>query len=165
MQCPSCKVSSFSPVKLEPSLGASECRECSGVVLDLVAYRLWRERHLHESEIEAEATAEPESGTQALRCARCDRISLRFRYTKGTSHVLDVCNHCDSVLLQKGEWSFLKQHRLHGQITQIFTDPWQRSLWAERTKEALAQKWDGQLGPDLHREVKEIREWLRAQHC
>ena len=162
MQCPVCTTSTFVPTRLEPGLAAHECLGCGGVVLDLAGYRLWRERHPEEIDSEIPLSQEPESGTPAVLCARCDRIMLRYRYTRDSSHVLDVCSHCDNVWLQKGEWAFLKGLRLHGALPRIFTDPWQRALRAERTRQVLESGWDERLGEELHQEVAEIREWIRT---
>ena len=157
MQCPSCKSTSFRPAKLEPSLGALECTGCEGMVLDLVSYRLWRERNLMADAGDAPLKSAPDADHPALLCPRCSRIMLRFRYTKDTTHVLDVCSHCDTVWLQAGEWEFLKNLGLHAHVSQIFTDPWQRQLRSERTRDAQSGQWDQRLGAELHEELAELR--------
>lgn len=162
MDCPECKSAQLTPTKLEPSLAARSCGACSGAMLDLVAYRLWAERHSHEADAAAELSEEPATDQGALLCPGCRKIMLRFRYTAGTAHVLDVCSTCDVAWIQRNEWAFLKRLSLHGALTHIFTDPWQRSLRQERTRRALDSEWDKRLGTDLHAEAGELRQWLQA---
>jgi hypothetical protein len=162
MKCPSCQSSKLGPVKLEPSLPALSCLDCGGAVLDLVAYRLWLERHSHERTEQAEVEEEPATGTSALSCCRCSRVMLRYRYTRDSSHVLDICTHCDNVWIQNNEWPFLKKNSLVGQLPRIFTDPWQRALRMKRAEKTFKQDWEQRLGADLHLEVAELREWLIA---
>ena len=161
MDCPECNSSRLTPVKLEPSLPAKGCGSCRGALLDLVTYRLWTERHTHELTGSGDVVAEPQEGRAALLCPGCTRIMLRFRYTADTPHVLDVCMTCDHAWLQGNEWEFLKCRALHGELTQVFTDPWQQNLRKTRTREVLGSEWDRRLGADLHAEIQELREWLK----
>jgi len=159
MLCPQCKTKLLKPIKLEPSLGALACESCGGTLLDLVAYRVWREVHTHEAETNLESV--PEDSTKALLCPKCERIMSRFRYALESNHVIDVCAHCDHVWLQDEEWEFLSTHSPARDLPKIFTDPWQRRLRTERTKNVLEQDWDRRLGTDLHRSAKDIDAWLR----
>ena len=173
MQCPECKQGDLTPTKLEPSLPARGCLTCHGAVLDLVAWRLWRERHPEEGHLgegqrgvnqgpkpEPEAPAAP---GRALTCPGCSRLMVRFRYTLDTPHVLDVCSHCDLAWLQENEWEWLKHLELAGTITRLFTDPWQRNLRRRRTEQTFETEWDERLGPELHEEARELKAWLDAQ--
>lgn len=163
MHCPNCKNQDLLPTKLETSLSAFGCRECGGKLLNLVAYRLWRELHATEAESETALVAEPEEGRDALLCSKCSRIMLKFRYTTDTEHVIDVCNYCEDIWLQENEWEFLKRFSLHGDIPKIFTEPWQRDLRSQRTRQTLEEEWDRRLGPELHSTVKELAAWLEEQ--
>ena len=162
MQCPQCGEAALTPVKLEPSLAARGCRACNGALLDLVQYRLWRERHADKESTPASVAEVPTESTRAMTCAHCSRIMLRFRYTEDTNHVLDVCTYCDDVWLQDGEWEYLKAHQLSDELTQIFTESWQRQLRAGRGRARLHDHWDDQLGAELHQEIAEVRAWLEG---
>ncbi len=160
MHCPQCAAGSLSPIKLEPSLAALGCNQCDGALLSLVAYRLWRELHVTEVLPEVYHATEPVEPGAAILCPRCKRIMLRFRYTTESANVLDVCSHCDDVWLQENEWCFLKGRSLQGDLTAIFTEPWQRSLRKKRTRAAMEVEWEQRLGPELHSQAREMRSRL-----
>lgn len=169
MKCPQCKHDHLPPFKLEPNLGAMRCEKCGGVLLDLVAYRLWQELHAAELTSTADLIADPkqppeqgpEESMGALSCAKCQRIMLKFRYSTQTRHRLDVCSHCDEVWLQEHEWEFLKSHALHGELPKVFTDPWQRKLREQQTRQTFEQQWDQRLGEEMHAKTRDIDSWLR----
>ena len=160
MKCPQCKSADLQPAKLEPNLGAHTCDTCGGTLLDLVAYRLWRETQATPPSATG-IVKTPEETSQALLCSKCERIMLRFRYTEHTKHVLDLCSYCDDVWLQENEWEFMRVYAVQGDLPRVFTDPWQRKLRARRTKAVLDEEWDHRLGAELHGKAKEIDKWLR----
>ena len=65
--------------------------------------------------------------------------------------------------MQENEWEFMKSISLHGDIPKIFTEPWQRDLRSQRTRQALEKEWERSLGPELHTRAKELAVWLEEQ--
>ena len=86
---------------------------------------------------------------------------LKFKFSSGLNHGLDVCIHCEDVWLDRGEWEYLKVRQIHGELPSIFTDPWQRRLRVERTEQALETEWLRKLGEKEFAEAERVHKWLR----
>ncbi len=160
MKCPSCKTASLTPSELASGLPCTGCKSCGGVLVSLVAYRHWHERFRHADDEHPPEPAELVSDTKgALLCPKCQRLMIKYKYTKDRRNNLDLCTHCDEFWLDAGEWDTLRALDLTGKLPAVFTEPWQRALREARSVEAQTELWRRRLGDDYDR-AAEFRAWL-----
>ena len=161
MECPACNDGRLKPGWLEPNLPAYRCNLCQGVLLQLISYRAWNELG---SQIEPTEDGElvSDDTAKALQCPRCDRLMVKFRFATETGHRLDICTRCEDVWLDDGEWDYLKHRCLHGELPEIFTEPWQRQLHKRIQAERTRDYWTRRLG-DQAEDAESVRDWLMAQ--
>ena len=160
MDCPKCQ-KPLTVSRLEAHLGCNGCEQCEGVLLNLITYRVWRETN--PAEVDAcEVTPDPAAANtkHALLCPKCQRLMVKFKFATDLSHALDVCSHCEEVWLDRGEWDYLKERDIHGDLPRVFTDPWQRRLRQARNEVSLEKIWTDKLGSEDHQRVKEVARWL-----
>jgi len=164
LQCPACRNCELQPTRLEESLPALACENCSGILLSLVAYRHWREQPGSDAAVTAspaDAATPVKDTLSALCCPKCARFMSKFRVSAEEGNQVDLCTHCDEVWLDRGEWELLERLALAGRLTQVFTDPWQHRLRSEQVHRRAEQRWREQLGADYER-AREAREWIAA---
>lgn len=127
MECPSCKGSVLKPIMLADNLPERSCPDCSGVLIDLLPYRVWRENWSGPGE-HTEAPVAVEDSASAVLCPQCSSMMLKSRASNEQPNKIDVCTRCDTAWLDNGEWELLGALSLQDQLAAIFTDPWQRRL-------------------------------------
>lgn len=160
MHCPSCDLTTtLNPVKLKSELPAWECAECKGLLIDLLAYRAWRDEWPHD-EAPAASVTEVADNARALLCPKCDRVMLKFRIGPRLRNTIDVCTHCDEAWLDQGEWELLGALALQSKLTNIFTQPWQRRVAAEQAEAAQAARYESLVGKDAVSRINEFLDWL-----
>ena len=174
--CPKCRGRALSPVILDENLPAKGCKACGGVLLDLLAYRLWADRKGVDS-VESGATSatgvatnamssaasaqEVADTTQAIPCPNCTAVMTKFRVVASAGNKLDYCPQCDEVWLDSGEWQQLEDLGLRRSLGSVFTEPWQRHVRAEiseKMHESRLREW---FGADYDR-VADFRAWAQA---
>ncbi len=161
IRCPSCKTSNLKPTRLEADLPALGCGECGGVLLALLYYRDWAERHPeHEQPAGAEPPTELTDSHAALPCPKCSRIMTKYRISASTGNRLNLCAACDEAWLDGGEWMLLKSLELARQLPAVFTDSWQRRVRHEVNEDARRQRLAKVIGDDDTAEADRIREWV-----
>ncbi len=162
MHCPSCKSTSLKPIKLSANLPARKCLNCSGVLIDLLSYRAWRDRSSSIPQ-NAPSVTEVADNKRALVCPKCSRVMLKFKIGGAQSNTIDVCGHCDEAWLDEGEWQLLGALELQGQLTEIFTEPWQRRVRSESAEQSQRQRNKEILGEKDFAELERIAAWIE-QH-
>ncbi len=163
MNCYSCDGFILKPIKLEAGLPARACNKCRGVHLDLLSYRSWREENTNE--IEKSATVdlvEASDNKKALVCQRCSKIMLKYKVSTDHENYIDLCTSCDDVWLDGGEWSLLKHLQIHGKLTEITTEPWQRHLREETAAMNFDDHYIKILDNEGYSKLKEITQWIRT---
>ena len=164
MECPKCGAGELKPGKLEHNLPCALCSECNGALLPLVAYRYWRENfpaEVKRAEV-TKALSDEDDTARAMLCPKCRRIMLKFKFAADTDHGIDVCTHCEEVWLDDGEWHYLRVRHIHGSLPSVFTEPWQRHLREQRTRNVLQGEWRKKLGAADFEEATKIHEWLKS---
>ena len=160
MHCPSCNTSTvLKPVKLNSNLSARKCVECGGLLIDLIAYRVWRERW-PESEVSTPNVTEVAENSKALLCPKCSGVMLKFKIGTDTPNTIDVCTHCSEAWLDEGEWELLGSLALQTKLTNIFTQPWQRRIRVEQVENSQARRNEALVGSEAMAKVVEIVAWV-----
>lgn len=168
MHCYSCDGETLKPARLAPGLPARECARCGGVQVDLLAYRAWREAQPEESE---DRSAAPGGGVTLVKasdnrhglvCQRCAGPMQKYRIDTDVSNFVDLCERCDDVWLDGGEWELLKHLHLSGRLTEIMTEPWQRRIRLETAERQQKDELRERLGEADHDRLMEIERWLEG---
>jgi Zn-finger nucleic acid-binding protein len=163
-RCPSCTDTPLEPIRLgESDLPALGCNGCGGALLSLISYRDWRDRTGADVGSDPSATTaatEEVSDTQsALRCPKCRGLMTKYRFSAETRNQIDLCDHCDEVWLDHGEWELLGRFALNTQLAAVFTRPWQHRLRSQEARQRAETRWSETLGSDYPR-ARELRGWL-----
>lgn len=163
MKCPNCDDTTLKPNKLEEHLPSLICDSCGGTCLSLIAYREWRDTHptIGDNLDSTDDDIIVDETRRASICPKCSRIMIKYRYMTDKNHGLDLCSHCDEIWLDQGEWTLLKQHDLHGNLPEIFTEPWQRNLKSKISKSRFEEIYEQRFGQTDYQRIKEIREWIK----
>lgn len=163
-QCPSCTEQTLQPIRLgDADLPALGCDACGGALLSLIGYRDWRDRTgAGAAGVTANTDAPPGevSDTQsALHCPKCRGLMTKYRFSAEARNQIDLCNHCDEVWLDHGEWELLGRFAGTTQLAAVFTRPWQNRLRSEEARQRAETRWASTLGDDYGR-ARELRGWL-----
>ncbi|MDZ4812753.1 MAG: zf-TFIIB domain-containing protein [Pseudomonadota bacterium] len=161
ISCPSCDKSELSATTLEDYLPARICLQCRGTLLSLIAYRDWRNMHAPPARAAnnvGEACNVADS-TKLLRCPHCAALMTKFRFSADAKNQIDLCDRCDSVWLDHGEWVLVEHLALSGQLAKVFDANWQKRLREEQARRRAEERWRLQLGEDYEK-VRELRTWL-----
>lgn len=159
--CPCCSDVILAPIRLQYDLPALGCSQCSGVLLSLLNYCHWRERHL-QSSVAADRinSADIEDSKRVLLCPKCGRLMSKYRLSANASNALDLCAHCDEVWFDQGEWTQVEGLAAAGQLGKVFTDFYQAALRRTEVEQRAEQRWREQLGDD-YEAMRALREHLR----
>jgi Zn-finger nucleic acid-binding protein len=162
-RCPSCVDKPLEPILLGNSdLPALGCDDCGGALLSLLGYRDWRDRTGADaaSDARTDGAEEQVSDTRsALRCPKCAGFMTKYRFSTEASNQIDLCEHCDEVWLDHGEWELLGRFALSSQLAAVFTRPWQHRLRGEEARKRAETRWQETLGDDYQR-ARTVRTWL-----
>ena len=150
--CPQCTDKGLRHAKLAERLAGYGCQECGGVLLSLVAYRIWRESNVSISEnvpsVDDSVTVE-DSGN-AITCSKCSGLMTKYRIAASVANRLDYSPRCDDVWLDNGEWTMVEDLAMSGHLARVFTQPWQNCIQneivkikeEEQLRELLGDDWD-----------------------
>ncbi|MEE4298307.1 MAG: hypothetical protein V2J24_02595 [Pseudomonadales bacterium] len=166
MHCYSCEGEGLKPTRLAAGLPARECARCGGVQVDLLAYRAWREAQPEEDADRSETTAsgvtlvKASDNRHGLVCQRCAEPMQKYRIDTDVANFVDLCERCDDVWLDGGEWELLKHLHLSGRLTEIMTEPWQRRIHLETARRQQTDGLRERLGAADHDRLLEVERWL-----
>lgn len=147
---------------LEPGLSAQRCADCSGVWLDLDAYRAWRRHAADPTEPVAVAEIEEESDVARI-CPKTSRLMARVKVSNDASFRLDYSAAAQGVWLDRGEWEVLTSLGLARQLDVVVSERWQRQLQSEASRERIERAQRARFGEEAYRELIRMRQWLQAQ--
>jgi len=159
--CPACAKAELRPVTLDDGLPAQACPDCQGTLLSLTDYRSWREHHAAPVRaVEGnDAASVVADSTLLLRCPHCKGFMTKFRFSADARNQLDLCDDCDAVWLDRGEWKLVEHLARNGQLAKVFDAPWQKRLRDEQVRRRAEERWRSQLGEDYEKAL-ELRNWL-----
>lgn len=174
MICCACNKGTLMPTRINNGPEAYQCNACNGALLILATYMDWvrSQRGNQTVETETQSSAVPNDAdadvgiahsNRALSCPKCSRIMRRFNILFESAHVLDLCQHCEAVWLDAGEWQFLKAHGLHTSITTISSETYQRRLREQAVRNAASQRFRETVGEASFGEVQKFADWLKDQ--
>jgi len=159
MKCCNCKHSELEPKELERGLLAACCPHCHGALLPLMNYRYWSE-HTHEvsnTETNLEIAQEPAAAKQ---CPKCRGMMTKYRIGPSTQNRLELCDHCDEVWLDAGEWTLVKKLDLHNKLSSVFTQAWQRNIRKQKEADNIRKHYEQLLGVDDFSKIQTFKQWL-----
>jgi Zn-finger nucleic acid-binding protein len=159
--CPTCAKSELLPIDLQDQLPALQCTDCRGTLLSLIAYRDWRATREapSQSRIDVGEASSVADSTRLLRCPHCKGFMAKFRFSADARNQIDLCDECDVVWLDSGEWSLVEHLARRGQLAKVFDDGWQKRLREEQARRRAEERWSSVLGEDYER-ARELRTWL-----
>ncbi len=166
MQCPICKQTSLTPGSLENNLSAHKCQSCHGIWLQANDYLGWRSQQGDFPPPDAaspDVSISAEDVAKAKICPQDGHFLLRYKVGKDITFALDRCGTCNGVWFDPKEWDVLKSRHLHGEIHNIFTDPWQRQVRQEEQRRSIQLFYQGKLGEEDYAELRRIKAWI-GQH-
>lgn len=157
MKCCHCKTTSLEPKELEPGLLAAACPDCNGALLPLMNYRYWSE---HNPTVSTTSTKLSTEATGAKQCPKCQGLMTKFRLGPDTQNRLELCVHCDEVWLDAGEWELVKQLDLHGKLSSVFTDAWQRNIRKQKEIANIHHHFAKLIGEQDFARIEDFKNWL-----
>lgn len=162
MKCPSCKTGNLLHTYLEDMLPCCTCNQCGGDWVLLGDYLRWKEV-LPEAvkQLTGDAQVVAEDSKRALTCPVTGTLMLKYRILGHTDHRLDLSPTVNGIWLDKGEWELLKQEGIADKLNRIFTDPWQKQVRADSTRNTLSAVYAKQFGEADYAKLKDIRMWLQ----
>ena len=162
LNCPNCAAKrALESTTLDARLPALHCPECRGTLLSLIAYREWRETHAAPAQAAQDLgeASDVADSTKLLHCPHCANYMAKFRFSSDTRNQIDLCNYCNVVWLDRGEWSLVEHLARSGQLAKVFDAKWQQRLREEQARRRAEDRWRGQLGEDYER-ARELRTWI-----
>ena len=161
--CPTCANSVLHDTTLDENLPAATCPDCRGTLLSLIAYRDWRGSHAAPSEAieDSGEVSHADDNKAMLRCPKCKGFMTKFRFSADATNHIDLCDRCDHVWLDHGEWRLVEQLARSGQLAKVFDATWQQRLRVEQAKRRSEERWREKIGEDYDR-ARELRAWLAA---
>ena len=161
--CPKCISPGLSHTLIDESLPAYSCKTCRGTLLNLVAYRRWRDTTdtPHQPRKGGLEPAPPEDSSDAIKCTKCRRVMTKYRIAAAADNRIDYCVGCEDIWLDDGEWDLIANLVGTDQLAAVLSQAWQYRVRAGRRKHMETARMKDMLGADYER-VAEIREWVQA---
>jgi Zn-finger nucleic acid-binding protein len=163
MDCPSCKTHPLRPAIIEEGLPGYTCKNCRGVLFDILAYRMWVQKKPDASTSTVIGTEPAADSREAVLCPKCTRIMMKYHISGEVENRLDLCSYCGELWLDSGEWHLLDQLGLLSGIPQILSEPWQKSVRMEQVEQSIENKFENLLGTEDYRKIKAFKEWMVSQ--
>ena len=156
------------PGPLAAGLSAHQCSACEGTMLDMAAYRGWRDHPEAAPAIESAAALHGllavEDAPAARSCPRCQRLMQRLRVsTELPDFRIDRCGPCQTVWFDRGEWHALAHDGLAWRLDEVLSDGWQRQLQQADLRARREQALRARLGDECLDELTRVRAWLDEQ--
>lgn len=160
MRCTRCKQGNLQDAKLEELFPCRTCDACGGNWILLKDYLQWKDRNPNHDFAKATVETIPEAPKHAFVCPVTGSLMVPYRISTNTQHRIDLSPRINGIWLDKGEWSLLKAEGLAGSLNRIFTEPWQRRIRADASKETFAAMYAENFGESDYAKIREIRAWL-----
>lgn len=162
MYCPSCKKRELKPTKLDVGLPAYGCANCHGVLIDLLAYRVWTESHAPTAQHKTVTPQATEDTKRAFACPKCSKLMTKYRIADEVENKVDLCSYCGEIWLDGGEWELLVDLDLQRSIPQILSEPWQKGIRKRHAAQSVEEKFEALLGAADYEKVNAFRAWMFA---
>lgn len=163
MKCTRCKQGELKSDFLDDTIPCRTCDACGGNWILLRDYLGWKERNPGHVFVDPKLEEIPEAPKHAFVCPVTGSLMVPYRISKETLHRIDLSPRINGIWLDKGEWDLLKSEGLAGSLNRIFTDPWQRKIRADSTRDVYSALYTEQFGEADYARIMEIRAWL-AEH-
>jgi Zn-finger nucleic acid-binding protein len=152
------------PSFLDDLFRAHTCKDCAGNWLLIEDYVAWKERN-PEHAFSQQALFQVENTKKALLCPMTGAIMQKYRISHDSDHHLDYSASVGGVWLDRGEWEYLKKHKLAGSLNKVFTSQWQKSIRANCARITFSDIYKEKFGEETYAKARQIREWLNNHPC
>ncbi len=161
MKCPNCKSNELVPTELDRGLVGAGCNSCDGTLLPLINYRYWLET-IGESidNDNVDQHVEADDSKAAKLCPKCGKMMTKYRIGYDQENRVELCGHCDEAWLDSGEWQLLKSLELQDDLSEVFTDAWQRKLRIDHEKQKWDQHFTQLFGVEDFKKISEFKSWI-----
>lgn len=161
LTCPSCKQGKLKSGFIDDLFRCNTCSDCGGNWIHLTDYLHWLGRDKSEpNSVDALVERDEHDTKNAMLCPVTGQIMLKYRISNKSSHRLDLSPAISAIWLDNNEWELIKKEGLSRQLNKIFTEPWQRKVKSDQTKETLEAMYYEEFGVTDYAKLKEIRTWL-----
>lgn len=159
--CPKCASIALNHTLVADSLPAHECPRCEGLLLSLVNYRHWRDTSGNATEsTKGSLEKTPAEDTRdAIKCAKCQKLMVKYRVTADADNRIDYCPGCEDIWLDAGEWDLLEHLVGSKHIAALLTRPWQMRLLSETVQTMERERIKKTFGADFSK-IDEFRKWI-----
>lgn len=164
MKCPICKTKRLTAEVREEILDVSTCNPCGGLFVQGRDYQDWKAKREFEASVELEDEITLTSGEEAGAkiCPCCFRIMSKYKVNQKFDFHLDRCSACGGIWFDKNEWEILSQHKLHDELSEIFTASYQRYLREMASRKTMEKLYIDRFGDADYSEIKRVRLWLET---
>ncbi|MCP3905748.1 MAG: hypothetical protein GY715_19145 [Planctomycetes bacterium] len=165
MRCPSCKQRTLDPTELASGPSALGCGGCGGVWIPSRSYWAWLEARGDDEAPDAgdAPTARPTDDSEHAKiCPDCGHLTIRYEVGAGVSFVVDHCDHCNGVWLDRREWDALVPAGLHARLHHVFTSGWQARRRRAESEERADARLAEDLGAETFAELERVTAWISS---
>lgn len=161
--CPRCPHAGLRHTLIGDSLPAHTCPSCSGTLIGLIGYRLWRETHKIDQASAGDAGSVQTAGDtgEAISCSKCQSLMTKYRISADAPNRVDFCARCEDIWLDEGEWALVEALAGSDHLANIITQPWQRRVRIATEAQLETERLKTVFGEDYDRVIA-FHEWLNA---
>ena len=160
MQCTVCKAGELKASSLEGLCSCLQCSNCQGYWVLISDYL---EAKALELSIDETLVNHVAVVKKAILCPVSSTVMLKYRLSAQSEHKVNLSPAANGFWLEKGLWELIKQQGLAKNLTQVFTEPWQRKIRAIVALAIFEDYYNEELGKEHHAKLKALREWLNNQ--
>ena len=166
-KCPVCLTTSLVRTWQEDGPQSFTCPDCGGVLVAIDSYQSWRDSNRSINSKKAFCGALSPSVISAEKtglkfCPGCRHAMRKYRISETIECHLDRCGNCFRFWMDGNEWILLQELGLLGDIPEIFSADWQKTIRIKESENAVEKLWIERLGKADHARIKELVEWLQS---
>jgi Zn-finger nucleic acid-binding protein len=163
MKCPACQGTGFEQKTLENGLQPLSCTTCNGYWIRSLQFWAWKETYKEKKAgTVSDQRAAPAIDSLARKiCPECFKILSPYLVGKGTNIIIDRCETCKGVWLDKYEYDLLDNKNLLIDLHKIFSIQWQSAAKMEKIFEHRAEALKHEIGDEEYKIVDDFLQQLR----
>lgn len=166
-KCPVCLSTSLTRTWQEDGPQSFACPDCGGVLVAMDSYLSWRDSNRSVNSKEAPRSLPSPTVISAEKtglkfCPGCRHAMRKYRISENIDCHLDRCGNCFSFWMDGNEWILLQELGLLGDIPEVFSADWQKTIRLKESENAVEKLWIERLGKADHARIKELVEWLQT---
>ena len=144
-----------------PELRGFRCARGHGVFLPSDLYFDWRDGREPTGDLDTSlASGDVGDVKRAKLCPQDGRIMGRYRTTGDDGFWIDRCSTCGGAWFDGSEWEATVAAGLHGSLTRVFSDAWQREAEEAAASTARRDRLAETVGAEDLDRADAFREWV-----